>query len=418
MLGILTGIGSLTAEQRLTKSIADLMRHPKWNVMVGVIMMGKKEVIDGDVTACTDGVNEKYGKKFIDSLNDAELRFLILHELFHKLGKDLTTWQDIHRENPDLANRACDYANNLTIVETDAGEGYVTMPKGGLLDPRFTGMHAGKIFDLLKKEQQQKQQQQQAGDGERGEQGEDEAGTGQGGAGDEAGGFDTHDWEGAAERGEAENADIARDIEQALRQGALLAGKLGSGGSRVLGELLAPKVDWREVLREFLMEQVRGNEYATWRRPNRRFIAEDIYMPSGASDQVGELLVAIDTSGSIGSDLIAQFLGEVVGICETAKPDRIRLVYWDTKVCREEMYEGEHIRDLAHSTKPAGGGGTRPSCVTEYMRANEIKPKCAVVLTDGYVGADWGGEWPCPVLWAVLGNKRAVAATGVTVHID
>ena len=61
----------------------------------------------------------------------------------------------------------------------------------------------------------------------------------------------------------------------------MTAGKLGSNGNRNLDELMQPQVDWREVLREFVQTTCTGSDYSTWKRPNRRYIGADIYMPSG-----------------------------------------------------------------------------------------------------------------------------------------
>jgi len=108
----------------------------------------------------------------------------------------------------------------------------------------------------------------------------------------------------------------------------------------------------------------------------------------------------VDTSGSIDGEQISQFLGELKSICDTVKPEGIDLLYWDTAVCQHEKYERGDFDNLLRSTKPRGGGGTDPRCITEYMRAKKMKPECVVVLTDGYVGS-WGEPWPCPVLWGI-----------------
>jgi predicted metal-dependent peptidase len=152
-----------------------------------------------------------------------------------------------------------------------------------------------------------------------------------------------------------EQRELARDIDEAVRQGALIASKLGSGGVRNLEDLLQPQVDWREVLREFVQNTCAGSDYSTWKRPNRRYMGAGIYMPSGVSDKVGELVIAIDTSGSIGGKELTAFLSEVTSICETVNPDKVRLLYWDTAVCREEVYETNDMEGLVKSTKPAGG---------------------------------------------------------------
>jgi predicted metal-dependent peptidase len=59
----------------------------------------------------------------------------------------------------------------------------------------------------------------------------------------------------------------------------------------------------------------RAKDYSTWRRPSKRFLGQDIYMPSTVGESMGDLVVAIDTSGSIGSKELQVFLSEVVSVC-------------------------------------------------------------------------------------------------------
>jgi predicted metal-dependent peptidase len=140
-------------------------------------------------------------------------------------------------------------------------------------------------------------------------------------------------------------------------------------------------------------------------------------MPSGVSEKVGELVIAIDTSGSIGGRELAQFLGEVKGICDAVKPDAVRLLYWDTEVAGDEKYMGAEVENIVHSTKPAGGGGTTVECVPAYMTEHAIKPQAVVVLTDGYLGGSWG-DWSVPVLWCIVGGNKNIAPVGKTVHVE
>ena len=132
---------------------------------------------------------------------------------------------------------------------------------------------------------------------------------------------------------------------------------------------------------------------------------------------MGELVIAIDTSGSIGARELSQFLSEVKGICDNVHPEKVRLLYWDTKVCADETYAGVVLDNLAESTKPAGGGGTNVECVPEYMTAQGIKPQAVVVLTDGYLGGSWG-QWSSPVLWCIVDNKHASPDVGKVVHVE
>jgi predicted metal-dependent peptidase len=391
----------LTAEQRLSKAVVDIMGNPKYIALAGVLMIGSRTVNDTTKTACTNGRDEMYGRAFIETLTDAELRFLVLHECYHKLYKHLITWRHLYEDNAQLANMACDYVINIKLTD-DNRDGFAVMPKVGLLDVEYRDMDSAQVYNLLKQD-------------------DDESGGGGGGSGDGDGtsgtGLDEHDWDGAGKLTDEEGKQLARDLDEAIRQGALAAGKLGTGGERMFEDLLQTKIDWREALREFISTTCQGNDYSTWRRPNRRFVSSGYYMPSGVSEQVGELVIAIDTSGSIGGRELAKFLGEVKGICDQVKPDVVRLLYWDTEVCADEKYVGAEVENLVNSTKPEGGGGTTVECVPAYMAERGVKPQAVVVLTDGYLGGSWG-QWACPVLWCIVGNANAVPDVGKYVHVE
>jgi predicted metal-dependent peptidase len=322
-------VTNLTEEQRLAKAVVAIMGNPKYTALAGVLMIGDRTVTDDPSipTACTNGRDEMYDRAFVSSLSDAELRFLVLHEVYHKL---------------------------------------------------FNGGGSSKLQD------------QQP--------------------------FDQHDWDGAQELTADEKRELARDLDEAIRQGALVAGKMGSGGDRDLEELLQPQVNWREALREFIQDTCAGKDYSTYRKPNRRYLSAGIYMPSGVTEQVGELILAIDTSGSIGNHELSAFLSEVKSICDTVHPDGIRLLYWDTQICRDEKYDSQGLDELVKSTKPKGGGGTDVTCVTDYIREHNINAQACIVLTDGYLFGGWG-QWTMPVLWTILDNDGAKPDVGKTVNI-
>ena len=387
---------NMTAEQRLEKAVIAIMANKKYCALAGVMMIGRRTIDDTEPTACTDGRDERYGRAFVDSLNDSQLRFLILHEVYHKLYRHLTTWRWMYDQNPQAANQACDYVINIKLVD-DNKDGFATMDgplSMGCLDEKYRGWDSAMVFADRKK---QSPPNDGSGDG----------------SGD---GFDDHDWDGAKEMTETEKQDLAREIDGAIRQGAMAAGKMGSGGERMFDELLQPQQDWREVLRDFVTTTCAGRDYSTWQRPNRRYIGAGYYMPSGVSEQIGEIVVAPDMSGSIGQPQLTRTLSEVKSIADTVHPEAVRLLYWDTKVCADERYETHELDTLAQSTKPAGGGGTLVECVPEYMTTNTIKAQCAVVFTDGYLGGSWG-QWDCPVLWVIIDNKRCQPPFGKTIHV-
>ena len=98
---------TLSAEQRLQKAVIDIMANSKYVALAGILMIGNRSVED-DVRRCptayTNGKDEVYGRAFVDKLNDAELRFLVLHECYHKLYRHLTTWRWMYDEDAQLGN--------------------------------------------------------------------------------------------------------------------------------------------------------------------------------------------------------------------------------------------------------------------------------------------------------------------------
>lgn len=400
------------AERRLKKVKIGLMRNAKFAMWSGIMMVGKTSVVDDVPTACTNGRDEMYGRAFIGGLEDKELGFVVLHENLHKAFRHLTTWRKLYDENPKLANAACDYVINLMIVKTDPKEEVVAMPRKegkvyGLLDVRFDNMNAKQVFDLLKQEQEE-------GGAESGEGGEE------GGEGGE-GGFDEHDWEGAKELSQPEQEQLVKEIDQALRQGQIAHQKLhgnGTGGmSRELGDLLNPQIDWREALQEFVKSVCNAKDASSWRRVNRRFLSEGIYMPSLVGERVERLVVGVDTSGSVGGSELTLFLSEVKAIAEQVHPSHIDLIYWGSHIAAHEEYDITDVPNIVSSTKPACGGGTDPTCLSEYLTKNNINAECIVMLTDGHV-PNWGSNWNAPILWVLSNRDSSVTADcGKTVHI-
>lgn len=392
-------------ERKLQKAKITLMRNPKFALLQGVMMVGRTSVVDNIPTACTNGRDEKYGRKFVADLSDKELAFVVAHEVSHKMYRHLTTWKKLHDEDANRANQACDYVINYMLKELDPNEDVIAMPKFkdgplkgermGLYDPQYKGMNSKQVFDLLKQEQ----------DG------------GGGGGGDT---LDDHDWDGAKEMTEAEKKDLEREIDQAIRQGLMAHEKAhgkGAGGiGREIEEHLEPKVNWREELREYVKATCHNKDTSSWRRVNRRYLSGGVYMPSMIGEKVGHIVVGIDTSGSIGGRELDEFLAEVKGVAEEVSPEAVDLIYWDGEVAGHEKYEGSQVSNIVSSTKPCGGGGTDPSCVSKYLRDENIKPECIIVLTDGYV-PNWGSEWTAPTMWVVVGGNDAIADNGKTIHI-
>lgn len=404
-------VTNLTAEQRLSRAVVTIMGNPRYAALAGILMIGERTVVDDHATAYTDGRDEGYSRAFIEQLNDAELRFLVLHENYHKLYRHLHIWRWMYEEDAELANMACDYVINLKLVDDNA-DGFATMTGAltcGCYDDKYRGMDAAQVYRELREDDPRKNLQGQGDGTGAGTTGDDNTGVGQQS-------FDEHKWDDAKELSEDEKRELAKEIDEAIRQGALAAGKLGNGMDREMQELLQPQVNWREVLRDFVTDTCSGSDYSSYNKLNRRWVHLGIAMPSGVTERVNELTVLCDMSGSIGQREQTIMLTEVAEVCKAVRPNKLRILYWDTDVRRDEVYEMDQIEEFAKSTKPAGGGGTDIEPVARYMQEHGINPDAAIILTDGYLFGSWG-QWACPTLWCILDNKSAKPPVGKTVHI-
>lgn len=386
-------------DDRIKKARVSIMRHPKFCAFSGVLSCGEL-TLDAALnppTACTDGYNIRFHPGFVDSLDDPELRLLMLHEAVHAAYRHLHVWKALSKIDARLANVAMDYFVNLALIDMDASEGFVRMPKVGIQpEPKYRGWSVDKIFRDL-------QQQQQSG---------------KGGAGDGEG-MDSHDWDAAGEASAETEQARAIEIDRALRQGEMLARKMrgkGKGGTDALIEdLLAPKVDWAEQLREFVRETCQGRDESTWARPNRRYLGMDMLMPGMHSEKMNALVVGFDTSGScFEPGTVTRFVSELKAAVEAVHPESIRVVCWDYGIQSDQTFD-EASFDVP-AVKIRGGGGTDGAALFDHLKKEPAyRPQAVINFTDGHVGS-WG-SYDVPTLWVVT-EKGITAPWGQTIHMS
>ena len=388
----------LTPEQRLQKATSDIMGHERYAALGGVLMIGESGIKEDAecATAYTNGKDCYYGRSFVEGLTDAELRFLVLHENFHKMYRHLITWQHLSKKCKQTANMAMDHVINTELVKENT-DGFATMIEGGCCDSKYLGWDTAKVFNDIY-------------DGQGGGQdnGQD---NGQGT------GIDEHDWDAAQDMTAEEQNELSREIDENLRQGQITAGKLGNGANRDLSDILSPPVNWREVLKQFAYTNCSGSDYSSYAKRNRRFMDSDVILPSGVSDTIDGIVVGGDMSGSIGIREQSIIKGGVKDCAEMVKPQWLRMLYWDTQVVGDETYTIDELDEFVSRTKPVGGGGTDVECVPRYMQDKKITPQAAIIITDGHLYGGWG-KWDCPVLWVIIDNKHATPNVGQVVHVN
>jgi predicted metal-dependent peptidase len=422
-----------TTAQKLTRARVQLLLAQPF---FGTLSLRLKLIPGSLPTMATDGSRIVYNPAFVDELKPAELEGTLAHEVLHcALGHQCRRGQ----RDPELWNEAADLAINPILI----GNGF-TLPAGALIEPGFENLSAEEIYARLLRRRSEEdgakkpqQQQTNAGGGtDTGPQGTDgtmpstpkpdpshqpvsdqrgrTTGEAVGPASVRPGGFGEV-WDATDENGQTTSpAEKRRQehewciaAEQAVRS-AKAWGHEPAGIERPLSESLQSKQDWRAILRDFVAATT-PSDYR-WTPPNRRYIASGLYLPSVERHGLGEIVIAVDTSGSIGKIELEQFAGEISAISEEAQLDAIHVVYCDAAVqCAQQFGPSEPVL-----LEPRGGGGTDFRPAFDWVSENNIAPVCFIYLTD--LCCHSYPETPeYPVLWVT--DSSRTAPFGETVRI-
>lgn len=376
---------------RLQKARAKmLIKHPFFATLLMstpmVVITPGHELEQQIPTMGTDMTKLYVNETFAESLNDDEILGVLAHEVMHIA---LAHGMRLQARNPMLWNIAADFAINLVLVETG-----FTLPKEALLDQKYANMSADQIYETLQKELDKARKK-----GGQGKSPTDVFGDGGGMVGD------LKEPEGAGDP--AAQARVQRSIQQRAAQAAnvaRMAGKFAGSLERLVGEILDPKVPWSHLLRDYMTRVTKDDEQ--WHKRNRRF--QGVYLPARHSEKMGEIVLIGDTSGSIGNEELCKYMAEAGAIAEDVHPERIRILWADTRVAGEQVFEeGELL-----TPEPKGGGGT-DMCVP-LKKAEQYEPECVVLFTDCYT--PWPDvEPPYPLI--VCSTTDQEAPIGVTIRI-
>jgi predicted metal-dependent peptidase len=176
---------------------------------------------------------------------------------------------------------------------------------------------------------------------------------------------------------------------------AKLQGKLPANLARLFTEIVEPTVSWQDHIRAFFARKVGSGGY-NWRKPDRQLIQRDIYSPQRSGNGCEGVVLAVDTSGSIGQKELDVFFGEMRGILEDVRPRTLYVMWCDARVHKvDEVEDGGDIDTL----KPHGGGGTDFKPVFAKIEEMGLKPDALVYLTDGYGGFPSAAPTGYPVIW-------------------
>jgi predicted metal-dependent peptidase len=352
-------------------------------------------------TAATDGRNFYYNSRFIDMLRPKEVEFLFGHEVLHCVYDHFGRRGD---RDPMLFNVANDYAVNADLKKHRVGEFITSVPC--LYDSKFEGMSSEEIYDILYENAEKINMSDLIDkllddhlDGE-GDSDSDDDG-------------DEKDGKGKKPKLSAEERQKIRDeIKEAVLSAAAAsdgAGNLPAGVKRLIQDMTAPKMNWRELLRMQLESTIKSD--FTWMRASRRGWHMDAVMPGMKNDELIDIAIGIDASGSIDERMLKDFLSETQGIMDQFQSYKIHIFTFDTRVYNPAQYNSDNLDGIC-DYEVKGGGGTDFDAIFDYLKEEQIEPKRLVVFTDGYPFGSWGDENYADTVWIIHGNTTVVPPWG------
>lgn len=361
------------ASDRMSKSRARLMlQQPFYGVLLSMIDFIPEA---GLPTMATDGSRVYFNPEFTMSLTDDEVYGVLLHEISHCIYLHCTQKRRLNRD-PHRWNVAADFAINLEIRSM----GY-TLPSSALIDSKFADMNAEQIYDDLPKDCSNMKT------------------------------LDTH----------IENSDSGEwdDMEEKIisayemtKHDTKSQGKLPGGLKRWLDNLRKAKVNWARVFHRYVGQALAKDDYS-YTRVNRRFVSQDIYVPDLRNHIIGNVVIGVDTSGSIGRDQLEQFGAEMAKISHLV--DEVTMISCDAQI--HEVVKVRKFQNFIKNVKFGfkGGGGTDFRPVFDLVKERKWQPELLIYLTDTY------GSFPekhpgYPVLWCIT-TEAGTVPWGQSVYI-
>jgi predicted metal-dependent peptidase len=360
----------------------------------------------------TDGMRLYFNPGFIAPLDLRRTQFLLAHQALHCALGHVWRRGERSRARWDLA---CDYAVNIMLAD----EGMLP-PPGALLESRYRGMAAEEIYPLLPVDEAERRAtldshwfdrarlafgvSAYAGASSAAGQGDEAAAA----ASEIAG--DAQEWDDAAAHARRHpgaptlidpmSADeLAQRWQMRLAmaaQQASRAGRLSTSFQRLLGRMLQPVLPWHALLARHVIERAR-DDYSL-QRPSRR--EGDAVLPRLHSGEI-DLVVVIDTSGSIGAEQLGAFAAEIDALKGQARA-RVTLHACDERMAADGPWVFEPWQPIVMPGSLEGGGGTDFRPAFEWVEAQHARPDLLVYFTDAE------GEFPpspppYPVIWLVKG---------------
>jgi len=321
-----------------------------------------------------EGINYKLivNPDFWDSLSDNHKQGLILHEAKHIVFGHLLMRDSF--SNHKLANVAMDCELNQYINSE-------LLPDGAILPETLE-----EELDIILSEKAgthyyynaiNKQLQEQQGQGN-----PDKACNGGMGGDGLPDTLDDHStWDEMADNmSEAERKLVEKQAEHLIKQAAeetlKSRGHLPGGVQEIynrITQVTEAKFNWKAYLRQFVNGSIRSTMKSSRKKINRRLEKQDV--PGKKYLRKVNMLVAIDTSGSVSSNELKEFMNEIHHIHKNGA--EVTIIQCDTRINSIDKFNPKMNIEIK------GRGGTEFDPVIDYYNKNRSQFTCLVYFTDG-----------------------------------
>lgn len=414
----------LTPLQSMKKSRAGmLMKYRFFGILAVQTELVEVEDNSNIFTMATDGERIFYSPKFAMEMDDEGRQFVISHEILHNVTMSMGRRGT---RDPKLWNYATDYAINQLLVDhgmkmpTDDKMSAVLGRKVnmGLLDARFRGLTAERIYDILNKERDDEEKKVGLSGGK----------GGQGlmnGNGQPLETIDSHDiWDKLGKDKKAAEKAARRWKTLATMAATQTAGTTPEGIRRLIKDLNEPVISWRD----HLIMTMASNTKSDYSRvpPDKRYFGMGMTMPRLYVDNHLRVSVVIDTSGSITDEMVRDVMSEIVGICSQYNSWEMQVMSFDHELYDPMIFESSGNDDV--TTHPIRGcGGTSFGPAIKYIagdmdyngQPNSFTPDQVIFFTDGY-GDGWYEDYAdrLNMIWILPHGSSANPTWGTTIRYD
>jgi predicted metal-dependent peptidase len=333
-------------------------------------------------TAGTDGTRIYYNPKFFAQLSQLEIKGVLIHEVLHICYSHCSKKRRGFRDKRKW-NKSADFVINLEI--NAMSKDVVKLPHNitidkepfkCLIDEKYKGMYVEQVYDLLP-------------DNDKGDS------------------FDVH-------IDMVDDENISQDIEDRMITAhdiAKMDDKVPGGVARMVDEIRKARVPWNRVLLKYINSALTKDDYS-YARPNRRYVGQDLYLPSLIGYKVANAVIAIDTSGSISQQEISAFANEIRKISGLVSEVIVMS-------CDAAVHSYEVVRDMSNFDKAikkiGGGGGTDFKPAFLELKKRRITPDVFIYLTDLEGSFPEKNTIHYPVIWVSTTTK--IAPFGITIQM-